>query len=147
MQLNRHRKKCDKPERSEAKKYVFKVGKFACCSCNRSFKHQSNANRHFKSFKGKENGKVMLQCPRCPFEFQSRLARHLRYHSEQSSRTCANCKRVFKRKDHFKSHMVTCIRNEEMTNLFPHLQHHLIMLKTKMLLCQLQNHQFQFQNS
>ena len=121
MQLNRHRKKCDKPERPEAKKYVFKDGKFACCSCNRSFKHQSNANRHFKSCKGKENGKVMLQCPRCPktFEFQHRLACHLRYHPEQSSKTCTNCKRVFKRKDHFKSHMITCIRNEEIDQFVP----------------------------
>ena len=63
----------------------------------------------------------MLQCPRCPktFKFQSRLARHLHYHSQQSSKACTNCKRVFKRKDHFKSRMITCMRNEEIDQFVP----------------------------
>ena len=86
MQLNRHRKKCDKPERPEAKKYVFKDGKFACCSCNRSFKHLSNANRHFKSCKSKENGKVMFQCPRCPKTLNFKVILHVIFTTILNSR-------------------------------------------------------------
>ena len=42
------------------------------------------------------------------FKFPCRFKEHLAFHAKQTEKTCPNCKEVFKRIDHYRTHRITC---------------------------------------
>ena len=83
---------------------------FTCDSCEKTFGHLDNLQRHALICRKKDE----KHCHECKKDFRSpyHLKRHLeQVHVEKDTCTCENCKKVYHRKDFYESRIIKCNGN------------------------------------
>ena len=90
-------------------------GSFQCIQCEMVISKKNNLARHVtrckrekKNNNEKEN-KTKIQCAFCSFSclYESKLIQHQKKH-ERETLTCTKCSKIYKRRDHYESHLERC---------------------------------------
>ena len=117
MEHHQHMKTC--PHQKPNKGYIIKDGKDIYGKCSKHIEHQSNIPRHLEKCKQKVKN-TSYNCTFCEktFKFPCRLKEHLTFHAKPTEKTCPNCKEVFKRIDHYRTHRITCEEDRVSTDQF-----------------------------
>ena len=102
--LSRHRKSCLANQ------------SFKCFSCSRSFKRKDALKRHSETCRVKD--KICKICHK-EFDFPVYLQRNLKSHQEKETFKCEKCGKPYERKNHLKSHIEHCQKDNDTSQSTP----------------------------